>query len=307
MPIYIPPITRRQFLKSSFAAGASLLFPRQLQAEDKPADLNTWALLSDTHIAADRAKIARDVNLAAHFETVTSEIVALPQRPGAALLTGDCAFLKGEESDYAMFAELAQPIRAAQIPLHLAPGNHDDRNHLRAAFAEARATRRPQADRCIAMVRSPLANWFLLDSLDRTNVTSGEMGEAQLDWLAKTLDANADKPAIVAAHHNLEITTDKERKPTGLRDSESLLKVLAPRRQVKAYVFGHTHVWRVARHDSGIHLINLPPVAYVFGRNMPSGWVLATLQPDGARLRLNSIDRNHAQHGQTLDLKWRAS
>ena len=81
MPIYIPPITRRQFLRGSLAASASLLFPRHLWAEEKTADLNTWALLSDTHIAADRTKVAREVNLAEHFETAVREIIELPQRP----------------------------------------------------------------------------------------------------------------------------------------------------------------------------------------------------------------------------------
>ena len=28
-------------------------------------------------------------------------------------------------------------------------------------------------------------------------------------------------------------------------------------------------------HDSGIHLINLPPTAYVFEEGKPSGWVRA--------------------------------
>ena len=300
-------LSRRKFLKGTLAAGASLLWQRPLWADDKTADPNSWALLADTHIAGDRTKIARGINMAEHFETALREVIAWPQRPGAALVTGDCVFLKGEEDDYATFAELAQPIRAAQIPLHLATGNHDDRNHLRAAFAEEQATGHPGVDRRVAMIRSPLANWFLLDSLDKTNVTSGEMGEAQLEWLARMLDANPDKPAILAAHHNLDTATDKERKPTGLRDREAFLKIITSRKQVKAYVFGHTHVWKITQHDSGIHFINLPAVAYVFKQGMPSGWVLATLQPDGVRLRLNCTDHNHSQHGQSLDLKWRAA
>ncbi len=307
MPIYVPPLTRRQFLKGSLTAGASLLWPRHLWAGEKPVDANAWALLSDTHITNDRTKMARGINMAEHFETALRDVIALPQRPGGALVTGDCVFLKGEEADYATFAELVQPVRTAQIPLHLTTGNHDDRNHLRAAFAEEQADAHPGMDRRVAMIRTPLANWFLLDSLDKTNVTSGEMGEAQLDWLAKALDANPDKPAILAAHHNFETVTDKDRKPTGLRDTGALLKVIAPRKQVKAYVFGHTHVWKVAQHDSGIHLINLPAVAYVFRQGIPSGWVLATLQSNGVRLRLNCTDPNHPEHGQTTELKWRAS
>ena len=40
-----------------------------------------------------------------------------------------------------------------------------------------------------------------------------------------------------------------------------------------AYIYGHTHNWKVESDTSGIHLINLPPVSYVFREGEPSGWV----------------------------------
>ena len=33
----------------------------------------------------------------------------------------------------------------------------------------------------------------------------------------------------------------------GLRDTEALFKVLRPRKQVKAVIYGHTHDWHVRR------------------------------------------------------------
>jgi len=134
-------------------------------------------------------------------------------------------------------------------------------------------------------------------------VTPGLLGDAQRAWLAKTLDANADKPAILFAHHNPQ----KGDAPSGLKDTDKLFEIIEPRKQVKAYIFGHTHDWNARKTDSGIHLINLPPVAYIFEKGKPNGWVQATVQPESLRLELRCLDRTHKDHGQVLDLKWRAS
>ena len=50
MPIQLPPISRRRFLAGSLAAGAGMLLPRRLLADDVPVDPNRFALLADTHV-----------------------------------------------------------------------------------------------------------------------------------------------------------------------------------------------------------------------------------------------------------------
>jgi len=69
---------------------------------------------------------------------------------------------------------------------------------------------------------------------------------------AATLDANSKKPALVLVHHNPGLTGN-----LGLKDTAAFLEIIRPRRQVKAYIYGHTHTWRVEKDSSGIHLINL--------------------------------------------------
>jgi Icc protein len=122
-----------------------------------------------------------------------------------------------------------------------------------------------------------------------------------LQWLEKSLDARLNRPAIVMVHHNPGVREDI----TGLKDTEELLRLLRPRRHVKALIFGHTHRWTLSRDESGLHLINLPPVAYVFRSGMPSGWVKATMQKSGALLELRCIDPAHPSHGQVKELVWR--
>jgi len=91
----------------------------------------------------------------------------------------------------------------------------------------------------------------------------------------------------------------------GLKDTQSFLEVVRPRKQVKAYVYGHTHNWKLEQDTSGIHFINLPPVSYVFREGDPSGWVLARIGKSGMQLEFRGIDPSAAAHGQVTNLEWR--
>ena len=302
MPVYLPPISRRQFLLRSLAGGAALALSPSLFAATKRTDPNSWALLSDIHLAGDRNLMSSGINMTDHFTSVSRELLDLPKCPAGVFITGDCAHNSGQPKDYALVAELLEPIRAGQMPVHLALGNHDNRERFWDAFPKEKAAQRPLADRQVALLRTARANWFILDSLEKTLATPGLLGQEQLDWLAGALDANPDKPALVLVHHNPGINGN-----IGLKDSAALLEIMRPRKQVKAYIFGHTHDWDVWKDASGIHLINLPPVAYVFSPEKPAGWVHVTLERKGMRLELRCVDPKHASQGQIVKLDWRAS
>lgn len=301
MPIYLPPISRRGFLRRTLAAAAGLTLGPGLLAAEKPADENFWALFSDPHIAADRALIHLNVNMGDHFGRVVGEVATLPTRPAGVFVNGDCAYNDGEKADYGTFAKLLKPLRTGNVPIHLTLGNHDNRDRFWDALKTEKALKRPVADKQTLMLATPQVNWFVLDSLDQTLSTPGLLGREQLNWLARTLDANPDKPALVMVHHNPGLV---ENVP-GLKDSVALFEVIRPRKQVKAYLFGHTHVWDVAQEDSGLYLVNLPPIAYVFREGNPSGWVRATLARDGMKLELRCLDTTHKAHGEVKELKWR--
>jgi 3',5'-cyclic-AMP phosphodiesterase len=301
MPVSLPPVSRREFLRRCVLTTAGLLAAPGLVAAGKRTDPDSWALFSDIHIAADRAKVQRGIAMAEHFEQATAEVLALPKRPAGVLISGDLALNSGEPGDYAFLRELFAPLRAAQLPMYLALGNHDHREHFLAAFPETTGKERPVEAHVVSVIPTPRANWFLLDSLEKTLATPGLLGESQLDWLAKALDAHRAKPAIVVLHHNL----DAKNGAFALRDAPQFFEVVRPRRQVKACVFGHTHVWRTWVDESGIHCINLPPMAYVFNEGDPAGWVHARLERRGLSLELRCIDPKHRLQGQKLELKWR--
>jgi 3',5'-cyclic-AMP phosphodiesterase len=300
MPIHLPPISRRSFLARSVAAAAGLALKPALFAEARRVNPDSWAFFSDIHLAADTDSVQRGVNMADHFKAVSHELLGLAEQPAALFITGDCALNSGEKQDYATVTKLLELIRAQQLPIHLLLGNHDNREHFWEVLQEERIAKRPLVDRQVALVRTPRANWFILDSLDKTLSTPGYVGKEQLDWVSSALDKNPDKPALVLIHHNLGLEENM-----GLKDTSALLDVIRPRKQVKAYIYGHTHAWKVEQDSSGIHLINLPPVAYVFKEGNPSGWVHAVVGDEKMNLELRCLDTTHQAHGQKVELAWR--
>ena len=305
MPIHLPPLSRRRFLAGSVAAASAILLGDPAWAADDGRHVETdphrFALLSDVHIAADPAAVLRKVTMAENLKKAIAEVTALSPLPAAAAINGDLAMGTGEAGDYATLLELLKPFRAAGLPVHLGLGNHDRRDRFRAALPEPDRGATPLKEREAYVVESPRANWFILDSLADTNKVPGTVGDDQRRWLAEGLEARKDKPAIVMVHHN----PDRE-DPTrgGLTDTVEILELLTPRRQVKALIFGHTHHWSIAE-EAGMHLINLPAVAYVFQEGNPSGWVDVNLTEGGATLELRCIDPAHKQHGAKRELRWR--
>jgi len=303
MPFHLPPISRREFLRRSLVGSVGLLTIPALRAADFKIDPDHWALFSDTHVAADPATLRLEVNMADHLRAAVAGVRALTSAPAGVLVNGDCAFDHGLAEDYGTFTGLLQPLSEAGLPLHLALGNHDDREVFWNAIKDARPAAPPLASRQVSIVEAGQANWFMLDSLDVTKQTPGRLGDEQRAWLTKALDTRTDKPALVMVHHNPVFTDGKN---TGLLDTAELLEILQPRRHVKALLFGHTHTWRLTDHD-GLHLVNLPAVAYPFNVQEVTGWVDCHLRGDGMSLEMHAHDIQHPAHGKVSELAWRGA
>lgn len=303
MPITLPQLSRRAFLKRAALAGAATAMAPHSYAGwfGKARDRHTFAFFSDAHIAADAKSIHGGVNMADNLAACARELAAWPVKPAAVIVNGDLALNHGAPEDYATFGALIHPVRAL-APMHLSLGNHDQREHFWQAFPNDAARLDSVPQKQAAFFSSDRANWFLLDSLAVTAETPGKLGTAQLDWLGRQLAARTEKPAIVVCHHPLDPTG-----LLGLQDSPALEELLVRHRQVKAFIFGHTHNWNIAQHSSGVQSINLPQTAYPFLAGRPSGWVRATLARDGMELELRCLDPHHPEHGRVTQLQWRAA
>lgn len=305
MPITLPALTRRQLLTQGASAGLGLIAGQHLAfAEDTKKEL--WLLFSDTHIAEDRKHIEREVNMADHLQQAVKEVLRLQEKERAygLFVNGDLALKDGQQGDYAAFVDIMRPLRTAGIDLHLTMGNHDDRQKFWDASEELSQNKKLMPLKQLDVVTSALVNWVLLDSLQETNHTPGELGESQIGWLDRTLRDLPDKPTIVMVHHNPQFPAGEGAKHSGLLDTEAFIRALDRHPKVKAIIYGHTHTWEVKTKNSGIHYINLPPVAYPFNKERPTGWVTARVDAKGMTLELRSHNITHPEHGQKKRIEW---
>jgi 3',5'-cyclic AMP phosphodiesterase CpdA len=292
MPFLLAPATRRQFLTTAGAAVASLTFARGASAQQagdaRPLRL---ALLSDTHIPANPADGHRGFSPVDNLAKVVPQVTA--SQVEGALIGGDLARLAGLPDDYARLRDLLSPI-TAKMPVGMVLGNHDHRDNFLHAFTAAAPT---EVKGKVATTRETGGLRFvLLDSLLSPNVTPGQLGTAQRDWLAKAL-ATSTTPTVILVHHTLG-GNDGE-----LVDAERLFDVVRPHPHVKAIMYGHSHKYEVRERD-GLQLINLPAVAYNFADSEPVGWIESVWTSEGVDLTLRAVGGNMAANGQTTSVHW---
>ena len=307
MPITLPPIDRREFIKGSLAFGSStIMLSKGASAADSDSaklDQNRVALLADTHISADpklsypgtkwpgspvKENEHERVNMAQSLADVAKKVIVLNPLPAHVIINGDCAMSRGTIAEYKELLRLIKPIRAAGITVHVTIGNHDNRENL---WKLLPFLKKEQMGIHTEVIELPHANLILLDSGRK-----GILGEKQLNWLAQELDGRTNKPALIFGHFNP--SPNRGVRPIkGMSDGSALLKLLAKRKHARAYFYGHTHEWQQDRRGH-LHLINQPAVSYYFGKGHAHGWVDMQLSQKSADLKLHCIKLKHPQHGE---------
>ena len=307
MPITLPPINRREFIKGSLALGGTTITASPLSAKAVGESVrlyqNRVALLADTHISADpnqaypgtkwpgspvKESDHERVNMAQSLATATTNVIALNPLPAHLIINGDCTMSRGTEAEYKELLRLLGPVRAAGITVHVTIGNHDNRENL---WKLLPFLKKEQMGIHAEVIELPHANLILLDSGRK-----GILGEKQMSWLAQELDGRTDKPALVFGHFNP--SPNRGVRPIkGMSDGSSLLKLLAKRKHARAYLYGHTHEWQQDRRGH-LQLINQPAVSYYFGKGHAHGWVDMQLTQKSADLKLHCINLKHPRHGE---------
>lgn len=206
------------------------------------------AQITDTHILAegklyhsprrafpaDAAPDWSHIDTAACLKRAIAELNALSPRPDAVVVTGDLTD-HGTPEEY---ANLRAILGAARMPVYVIPGNHDNREALRAAFA-ADGYFPAQGFLNYAVEDLPLR----VVALD-TNVPGyhhGELCAERLAWLDRTLTAAPRKPTVVMLHHPPFPTGIAHMDAHALHAPERLAAVIRRHAQVERVLCGHLH------------------------------------------------------------------
>ena len=150
------------------------------------------------------------------------------------LISGDLAE-HGAAEEYDLVQELVGRLGA---PLHVLPGNHDDRAALRRRFGLPGADAEPVQ---YAVELGPL-RLVVLDST-RPGEDRGDLDADRLAWLETTLAAAPDVPTVLALHHPPVVIGIPAFDEIGLpsADRQALGKVVAAHPEVRRIVAGHVH------------------------------------------------------------------
>src|ERR1700683_1585850 len=163
------------------------------------------------------------------------QVAALAPRPHAVLLSGDLADAPAG-APYELPHELLAPLA---LPLHAIPGNHDDRDLLRAHFGPGPAP--AGAAVCFAASCGPLR--LVGCDTTRPGDEGGALGDEQMGWLDETLAQQPDTPTPLALHHPPVLTGVRSMDAIALagEDRVALEALLGGHPQVRAITCGHVH------------------------------------------------------------------
>lgn len=199
------------------------------------------------------------------------------------LLSGDLVD-GGQEADYQVVLELLQqelPAHAAGGPRVLAiPGNHDRRATARRVLGDFMpvAPNAP-ADLCCLHVRHDGLNLIGLDSVV-PGQPHGGLDAAQLDWLARTLQACAGQPALIFMHHPPLVSGLAIMDRDGLRQGRAELEQLvAQHGGVQLVAAGHVHR-PIAGVLGGAPVVVAPSTSHQLNLDLrPDGPLAVRLEP----------------------------
>lgn len=242
------------------------------------------AQISDLHVSLPGGLAYGRVDTAGMFGDCVAAVNRLDPRPDLVVITGDLVDL-GRPEEYAYLRTILEPLGA---PLVVIPGNHDDREAMRAAFSD-----------CAYLPAAGFLHFTLEDyplrivGLDTVTPGEGggEMCAERLSWFESALSQRPAAPTLVLMHHAPFVTGIGHMDEIGLAGKDEFASVLARHPQVELVLCGHLHRTIHARVGgrpvltcpSPAHQVDLDlkPAAPACFRMEPPGFMLHRWQ-DGA-------------------------
>ena len=186
--------------------------------------------LSDLHIGGNESGL----DPVPRLEAVIDAVRSLPNRPDAALVSGDLTD-DGAAEGYGIAREM---LARLEVPLHVIPGNHDDRARLREAFGLPGTGDEPVNYSAWVGELRLIAFDSIVPGQD-----PGDFPPEQLRWLDEELASEPEAPTLLAVHHPPLSTGIAEWDAINLspEQREALAAIVARHQQLRAIVGGHLH------------------------------------------------------------------
>lgn len=198
------------------------------------------AHLTDMHIAPPGGLAYGTVDTAGCLAACLAHLRGLDPLPDAVVLTGDLVE-GGTDAEYehcrGLLSQLAMPVFAV-------PGNHDEREAFRRAFADAGYL--PTSGYLQYVVEDYPLRIVALDTVV-AGAVGGALDDGRLEWLDARLAERPATPTVVMMHHPPFVTGMTYMDVQGLAEIDEFATVVARHPQVERILCGHLHRAIVAR------------------------------------------------------------
>jgi Icc protein len=191
------------------------------------------AQISDTHLALDSVDANQRIS---DFENTVADLNALDPAPDVIVHTGDIVH-NGRVDEYVRAAAILAKARA---PVYVMAGNKDNRENLRAAFANHGYLDPESSFIDYAVDRYPV-KLVALDTLSSGN--KGDFCDERIARMLDLIDGDTAKPVAVFTHHPpFEVPVGPERIHFETVEAmERLRRALQHSGRVTAIFSGHVH------------------------------------------------------------------
>ena len=234
--------------------------------------------LSDLHIREPGRLAYGRLDTSPYLQQAIDTLLRLPQQPDAVVITGALTDF-GRAAEYAHLHALLAPLT---MPVYLMPGNHDDREQLRASFAE-----HTYLGSSGFVQFSVAIGGMQLVALDTVvpGASHGSLCAERLQWLADTLDQHHHRPVVIAMHHPPFATLIGHMDRIGLLHGAAELEALVARHpNVERLICGHLHRSIQVRFGGSIAMTVPSPAHQVCLDLAPDAASAWTLEPPGFAL-----------------------
>jgi 3',5'-cyclic AMP phosphodiesterase CpdA len=192
------------------------------------------AQISDLHLRTD-GSLMHGIDTRAALANCVAHVNGLDPRPDLVLATGDLADLALPE-DYRVLRAMLDGLA---MPVYVIPGNHDDREALRASFGDLGYLPKNGPFLHYTVESYPLR----LIGLD--TVLPGEIGgglcPSRLRWLADRLTEQPDRPTVIFMHHPPFTSGIAFLDRPPFERAAETARLVGEHRQVRQVICGHIH------------------------------------------------------------------
>ena len=193
------------------------------------------AQITDSHVVAQGHRYYDIVDTNAFLARAIAHLNALDPRPDVVVATGDLVS-KGTNKEYAALREILSDLT---IPIYVIPGNHDDREALRRAFAD-HAYLPHDGDFLHYVIEEYELRLIALDTVVPGS-GAGALCHAQLGWLEQRLGEAPSRPTIVLMHHPPFPTGIAHMDASSCTGADGLATIVSRFSNVERILCGHVH------------------------------------------------------------------